>query len=250
MVAAAFALGCQQLSDADVWWHLRAGRWIWENRAVPSLDPFTYASPDRPWVDLHWLFQVIVAAAFAGGGVPGVILTTSTMCASVLLVVLTVRDRRWSSPIVAACWLPALLVMSARFAPRPEVFSLLGVAIYLTVLSRTDVTPELAWSLPLVQVAWVNTHGLFVLGPMILGACMAERLFGSRLRLKGAGAEEWPARKRWWIHVGGAAAVVGIACVVNPYGLRGALFPLELFPKITAWGGVYKSYIAEFGDLR
>ena len=44
--------------------------------------------------------------------------------------------------------------------------------------------------------------------------------------------------------------MVGIACVVNPYGLRGALFPLELFPKITAWGGVYKSYIAEFGDLR
>ena len=73
-----------------------------------------------------------------------------------------------------------------RFAPRPEVLSLLGVAIYLTVLSRADGTPELAWALPLVQVAWVNTHGLFVLGPMILGAYMAERLFGSSLRLKGA----------------------------------------------------------------
>ena len=38
--------------------------------------------------------------------------------------------------------------------------------------------------------------------------------------------------------------------LANPYGLQGALFPLELFPKITAWGGMYKSYISEFIDLR
>ena len=29
----------------------------------------------------------------------------------------------------------------------------------------------------------------------------------------------------------------------------GTLFPLELFPKITSWGGLYKSQIAEFSDL-
>ena len=250
LVVAAFLLGCLEMFDPDVWWHLRAGQWIWENRTVPSLDPFTFAAGDRPWVDLHWLFQVILAAAFAGGGVPGVILTTSTVCAIVLLVVLTLRDRRWPSPIVAACWLPALLVMSARFSPRPEVFSLLGMALYLTLLLRTDVTPELAWTLPLVQVIWVNTHGLFVLGPIILGAYMAERLTGFRHRFRDAGPAGWPGERRWWIHVGGAAAMVGIACLVNPYGLRGALFPLELFPKITAWGGLYKSSIQEFGDLR
>ncbi len=250
MVAAAFLLGCQELSDPDVWWHLRAGQWIWENRAVPSLDPFTFASGDRLWVDLHWLFQVILTAAFAAGGVPGIILTTSTVCAAVFVVVLTLRDRRWPSWLVVACWLPALVVMSARFTPRPEVFSLLGMALYLTVLVRTDVAPALAWTLPLIQVAWVNMHGLFVLGPILLGAYMVERLARSRHRLGDVGPVGWPGKNRWWRHVGGAAALVGIACLVNPYGLRGALLPLELFPKITAWGGLYKSYIGEFGDLR
>src|SRR5262249_35937788 len=28
------------------------------------------------------------------------------------------------------------------------------------------------------------------------------------------------------------------------------LFPLELYPKISAWGGLYKSHIEEFRDLR
>ncbi len=56
--------------------------------------------------------------------------------------------------------------------------------------------------------------------------------------------------RRWWLHVGGASLAVFPACLVNPYGWHGAIFPLELFPKITAWGGPYKSYVDEFMDLR
>src|SRR5262245_55794576 len=108
MVSAAFALGCQKLYDPDVWWHVRAGQWIWANRRVPALDPFTFASADRLWIDLHWLFQVILAAAFAAGGVPGMILMTAGAYATVSLIGWTARDRRWPSWIVAACWLPAL----------------------------------------------------------------------------------------------------------------------------------------------
>jgi tetratricopeptide (TPR) repeat protein len=249
MVLAAFLLGCHELEDADVWWHLRAGRWIWENGAVPYLDPFTYASGDRLWIDLQWLFELILSAAFAGGGVRGVILLAATVCATVLAVVLALRDRRWPIELVVACWLPALLVMSARFIPRPEVFSLLWMAIYLMVLTRADGTPAAAWVLPPVQLLWVNTHGLFLLGPIILVAFLAERLLASSHRLLGARAEEGPAKKRWWIHLGGASALVGVACLANPYGVHGALFPFELFPKITAWGGPYKLHNTEFFDL-
>jgi hypothetical protein len=54
--------------------------------------------------------------------------------------------------------------MSARFDPRPEVFSLLGTAVFLNVLLRSDQTPALLWVLSLVQVVWVNNHALFVRG--------------------------------------------------------------------------------------
>jgi hypothetical protein len=250
MVAAAFALGCQKLYDADVWWHLRAGQWIWANRRVPALDPFTFASVDRPWIDLHWLFQLILAAIYVIGGVPGMIVMTAAAYACVFLIAWTARDRRWPSWIVAACWLPALVVMSTRADPRPETLTLLAAVAYLAVLSRTDGRPELAWILPVIQVLWVNVHGLFVLGPIILGIYLIDRLAGRWNRNANAGAEVWRGRRRWWKHLAGAAVLVGLACLVNPYGLRGALLPLELFPKITAWGGLYKSYIAEFMDLR
>jgi hypothetical protein len=69
LATAAFALGCQQMYDADVWWHLRAGQWILANGRVPRIDPFTFGSAGRPWIDLHWLVEVILAELFATGDV-------------------------------------------------------------------------------------------------------------------------------------------------------------------------------------
>ncbi len=252
VVLAAFLLGCQELFDADVWWHVRAGQWIWANGRVPASDPFTFGSANRPWIDLHWLFQLMLAAAHGIGGVAGMILLASSIYASMILVGLTTRDRRWPMAVIAACWLPASGAMSSRFDPRPEAISLLGVAVYLAVLFRTDRRPALAWLLPLVQVIWVNSHALFVLGPLILGAYLVDHIAVAALTgrpLAGGNTHSVPGR-RWWLHLGGAALALVPACLVNPYGWRGALLPFEVFPKITAWGGPAKSYVGENMDLR
>ena len=95
-----------------------------------------------------------------------------------ILVGLTSRERQWPMWMIVPCWLPALVVLSDRFAPRPELLSLLAMAVYLTVLRRADRSPALAWVLPLVQVFWVNAHALFILGPIILGAYLIDRLRG------------------------------------------------------------------------
>jgi pentatricopeptide repeat protein len=251
MGATAFTLGCQELFDGDVWWHLRTGQWILDHREAPTLDPFTFTSAGRPWIDLHWLFQVILAAAYAAGGVRGMILMAAAAGTATLLVALAARDRRWPTWVVTACWLPALMAMSARLVPRPEVLSFLAMAAYLSVLFRTDDHPALAWALPAVQVLWVNSHALFVLGPIILCAYLIGQL-ANALAGKAWALEATPRPRgwRWWAHVGGATAAVGLACLANPYGLHGVLFPLELLPKITQWGGPYKALIIEFVDLR
>ena len=250
LMAVAFLLGCQELFDADVWWHVRSGQWILEEGRVPALDPFTFASADRAWVDLHWLFQVILAAVFAAGGVRGVIVLTascvrsrdpgcvhparSPMAELAHGSVLAARARHHERPVRAA----AGNFLGPRDGPLPD-HPLEGRCL-----------PALAWFLPLIQVVWVNTHGLFVLGPIILAAYVAGRLVRPVLGISKVAASRRAGGKPWRFHVAGAAMMVGVACLVNPYGLRGALFPLELFPKITAWGGLYKTYIIEFGDLR
>ncbi len=174
---------------------------------------------------------------------------TAAVCAAAIAVVVLLRDRCVPSWLLAACWLPALALMNARFVPRPEIFSVLWMALYLTILLKADVRPALAWFLPLIQLLWVNSHGLFALGPIILSVYLADRLIRAAPGLSKPAGEPKPRRKRCWMHLGGASVLVGVACLVNPYGMRGTLFPLELFSKITAWGGLYKSRIREFADL-
>ena len=103
---------------------------------------------------------------------------------------------------------------------RPETLTLLYLSVFLAVLTRIDRLPALAFVLPLVQVAWVNTQGLFVLGAVF----WAVALLDAALR-PGAFAA---GRARWWRTVLAAVVLTGLACLVNPYGVAGALYPLEL----------------------
>jgi hypothetical protein len=68
----AFLLGCYQLFDTDLWWQLRSGQWILENRRLPQLDIFTFSSSDRACINLDWGFQVVLALAHALGETPGI----------------------------------------------------------------------------------------------------------------------------------------------------------------------------------
>src|ERR1700727_2354797 len=92
----AFLLGCYQLFDTDVWWQLRSGQWILENRRVPQLDIYTFSSSDRAWINLHWGFQVVLALAYALGGTPGMIVLAAAASCAAFLISFLARERDWS----------------------------------------------------------------------------------------------------------------------------------------------------------
>ena len=226
-------------------------RWILEHRRVPRLDPFTFSSADRPWIDLHWGFQVALATADALGGVPGMILLASLASAAAFAIAMTARRSDWPAWVVALCWLPALALMATRFDPRPEVFSLVFLACFLAVLLRVERRPALAWVLPPIQVSWVNTHGLFILGPIVLGCYWLDRVRWTWVESR-RGTHRPEQGRRPALAASGARLGRGhlLGALLNPYGIRGAMLPLELLPKIADPNNPYKSYIDEFASLR
>jgi len=250
LAAVAFLLQCHELSDADLWSHVAAGRWILEH-GVPDQDPFGFGPDTGSWVDVDWGFQLLSASAYAGGEIPGVILLAAGMAAAVVLIAVGGGRSRWPITVSILCWLPALLLMSWRLGPRPETLSLLFLAGYLVVLERLDDRPRLAWILPGIQLLWVNTSGLFFLGPVLmllylLGLPARWLMHRAAVPLKAGGGR--------WRHVGGAFLAVLAACLVNPYFVR--VFPtaLAMFAKLAVPGDFYKEYVKpyflEFMSLR
>lgn len=215
-----FLLGVFELKDTDFYWHLRTGDLIRKWGQVPQVDFYTFTRAGTPWIDLHWIFQVGVSWLFARGGVPALTLAKCLITCLALLLLITARRVGWPVWAMILAWIPSLMVLSGRMYIRPETLTLLYLSIFLAILCRLDRRPALAWLLPPTQVAWVNSHGLFILGPIVLGFALID----AALRRGALSAE----RRKWWTTVVPASAATGIACLLNPYGFRGAIYPLEL----------------------
>src|SRR6185437_15328195 len=102
----------------------------------------------------------------AHGGVVTLCLAKCAITSVALLVLIAARRREWPIWVMLLAWLPALLVLGGRMYIRPETLTLLYLAIDLAIVFHWDRRPALALGLPVVQVFWVNSQGLFVLGPI------------------------------------------------------------------------------------
>ncbi|HEY4394228.1 MAG TPA: hypothetical protein VGP64_09210, partial [Polyangia bacterium] len=99
--------------------------------------------------------------------------------------------------------------------------------------------PRGLWLLPALQVVWVNCHGFFVFGPLLLAAYATDWIVG-RLLPSAVPAERPPVRT-----FALAAVLCLVACLVNPYGLEALGLSLEQFHKVGTGGGLYRATIGE-----
>jgi hypothetical protein len=56
------------IADTDLWWHLAAGRELWEQGRWLAQDPFCSSTLGLPWLNIHWLFQLCAYALYSAGG--------------------------------------------------------------------------------------------------------------------------------------------------------------------------------------
>lgn len=235
---------CFPLYDTDFWWHLKTGEWILAGNGIPYVDLYTFTDADKPWIDLHWGFQVLVTLVYRAGGVPLVTLVKAATYTAAVAIAWQAGGNGLPVWKKAAVWLLAIICVVGRGNERPEMLSMLFLAMCLWLARKTDAKPHLIWYLPLVQLIWVNCHALFVLG-LIVGFCYAvdavvREMFSGRHGLEPrTGGPEF---RTVWI-VGG---LVGLACFVNPYFEEGAIFPLTLYRKFSIEKDFYSRNIGEF----
>jgi len=241
LVAAALAF--RSLDDSDTWWHLASGRWIAANWRVPATDPFSHTVPDHAWINLQWLYDLVLYVLYRIGGATLLVLTATAAYTGAIALLLRTLGR-WIGPLAAAALaLVAVIVAEERFLIRPEMVSLPLLCLTLWVLlADPDAKGRRLYWLPALMLLWVNTHSLFVIG-LFCVACATTAALGleAAARIRGKRSDESERTKR--------LAVVGLATVavalVNPYFVRGFLFPLELLTRIDSSSSIYQS-IGEF----
>lgn len=232
------------LYDTDFWWHLRTGELILRDGKPPQVDWFTFTEFDKPWIDLHWGFQVLITVLYRVGGVNLIILAKAAIITGAVAIAWCATGRTLPVWLRAAVWVPAIIAISGRAYERPEMLSLLFLALWLWIVFRAEERPRLIWWLPAIQLVWVNCHALFVLG-LVVGGCFVADLVVRDIAQGGWGLDR-PSQQTSGRTIIRAGALTVLACFINPYFEEGVLFPLTLYRKFTVDQEFYSVRIGEF----
>jgi hypothetical protein len=245
-VSVGAALALRRLDDFDTWWHLASGRWIAENRAIPTTDTLSYTVPDHPWINLQWLFDLVLYLLHSLGGAD--LLVLASAAAFTVGVWMLMKNLRRSldelSASILCLW--AIVIAEERFQIRPEMASFLLLQAVLAILLRTPRNEgRTLWLLAPVMLLWVNCHSLFIVGLFCIGCAVAGNL-AAGLPLLPAGWREASrlgpeATRRLLI----SAAAAALVTLLNPYLVEGVLFPLKLMSRLDASNAAFQM-IGEF----
>jgi tetratricopeptide (TPR) repeat protein len=245
-----FTLVHRGVFDFDIWLHLKAGEWILQNRAVPQNDIFSFTIQGRPWVDHSWLFQILTYLVYSNWGDEGLIsLETIIICLAFLVLSLSFYHRRKDYYIVAITIFFAMYASTVRYNIRPDIFSLLFFSIYLSVL-RQPLTRKSFYGLLFIQMLWVNIHGYFFLGPLLVLTLILQEFI--RRRFQNRLPWQWNEANLIDPAEYGKLKLLLVAVtavnLLNPQFINGALYPLWVFKDSIL--GKNKIFFSNIVELR
>jgi len=228
----------RQVVCNDIWLHIRTGSWIWEHGAAPYSQLYSFVLGNKEWVDHEWLFQVLVYPLYELAGVNGLILMRFVTISAILCIFFTIAKRSERFFFLSASTLVISVAATfCRWHIRPELFSLLFIAIFIYMLKSYKGKNSIFFLLPL-QVLWVNLHGYFIIGPIILFVFLAARTAQAKLKLPFA----WNSNK---LDAQGFKKLLSVfflliaVSILNPYLFKGAVYPAGVL--FSAIGGLLGS---------
>ncbi|MBN2372426.1 hypothetical protein JXL19_01380 [bacterium] len=224
-----------KIVDFDFGFHLKTGEYIFYERTIPRNDIFSYIAKGNKWVDSHWLFQLVLYIVYLMGGTAGVILMRILVIAlTFAFLFLTVYRKEYFSMSILVC-LFALFVSFQRFLIRPEIFSLLFLAAFYYLTERFSSHPRLSLiAIPVLQIIWVNMHGLHVLGIGFLTLYLLGDILQALISKYSSIVPKLEIKAREWKEKGILFFIAVIALLINANGKDGILYPYRLFNELKA----------------
>ena len=224
------------LADPDIGWHIRTGEQILITHALPRTDPYSSTMQGQPWFAWEWLYDLVLGILHHFCGLNGVVWLCAVVVASTFTILLSQMLKRGTGLLLGiVLMLLAEGAATIHLFARPHIVSWLFVLLWFVALERweegsapqrlypTQANNRLewatfsAWFFPVSMLFWVNLHGAWILGLILLAIYFVSSVVESwRAHDAFAALNATPrARKMglFWI----ASA---LATFVNPFGWR------------------------------
>jgi hypothetical protein len=203
----------------DLGRHFLLGKMILESGSIPKTNLFSYTYPDFPFINTHWLSEVIFYLIFQGSGYFGLFLLFLTCILLAFGIVYVYTLRRSHLLAISFVSLFALRILFERTDLRPEMFSFVLCSIFVTMLYRyREKASKLIFFLIPLQLLWVNLHIYFVIGILLVFLFLIDEVIRKRTHLYNK-----QTKLLFLIFL----LVCGVS-LINPNGINGASYPLRV----------------------
>lgn len=215
-----------QFDDPDFYWHLKTGEYIVAHGVLPQADIFSYTNPGKPWVLHEWLFQVLIYFVHARGGDLGVKVFVALMltacfglCYAICKKILA-GDK--AKALIVALWFCSIIT---SVSPRPHLFTFLFFSLFFYLLLSFKYFGETSrlWVIPLVMALWVNLHGGFFIGLVLVWLFISGEWVTYYLAGKSA-----LVRRRSLMQLTLTGVLALLATLANPEFIRHWLYPFQV----------------------
>jgi len=221
--AFSFFFASRPISDPDFWFHLKTGEYIFQTGLIPRMDLFSFTNYARPWIAHGWLSGAIFYAIYSRLGFNVLIFVFAVLTALAFWIVFKRSD---CHPFIGgAATLLGVWTVLPTIGVRSRTFTLLLASVFLALLARyaRGVRGRAIWWLVPLMALWVNLHGGFFIGLMLIA-----------LTIVGIPLDAWAAGEKirpLWPRLRMLALVLlgcSLAVLLNPYGTRLYTFPIQV----------------------
>jgi hypothetical protein len=202
--------------NEDLGRHLLLGKIIVQTNTVPPTNLLSFTFPQAPFINSHWLSEVVFYLIQKSVGFEGLLIFTTTLSLLTLFLIFHFLAKRFSLAALILPFYLAVCILIERTDIRPEMFSFFFLVLFVTSLYRyrERYTKWIFLLIPL-QMLWTNMHIYFFTGIVVLFLFFADHLFLKK-------------SKRSIQTLGMTLIGASIATLFNPYGIYGALFPITV----------------------
>ena len=220
-----FRCAVQGIAEPDIWWHMRDARTLLLQHSLSRVDTYSFTAAGSPWINFELLSEIPYYLGFRSMGLQGLLLVYFTV---LVLIFAGVYYRCWRAGAdckdAAIATLAAICLAGVSIAPRTLLFGWLCMVCLLLVLDHFRCAGSGLWLLPPLFALWINFHGSWVFGIVVLGITTAGGIFeGEWGRVESRRWSSTEFRKLLLVTVASIAAVF-----VNPYGYKLVFYPFDL----------------------
>jgi hypothetical protein len=212
------------VADSDIWWHLLSVRNLFQHHSLSRIDTYTFTAAGSPWINFEWLSEVPFFLGFKVVGLQGI-----PAVYFVVLVLIYAGVYYRSCRAGADCkdatiaTLGAICLAGVSIAPRMLLFGWLCMVGLLLVLDHFRRTGKGLWLLPPLFALWINLHGSWVFGMVVLMLTIASGLIEGEWGL--VVATRWNPAEFKKLLLASAASLA--ALFANPFGYKLVIYPLD-----------------------